>query len=396
MTTTAKILIVDDEPDIATVLKLHLEDAGYETAWASDGKDGLEMLLSGAFDLTLLDIKMPRMSGVEVLRRLRESGNTTAVIMMTAHGSEELAVECMKSGAMDYFPKPFALDDMLQRVQRAISYRQAIMEKERLEQEKDDFFFMLSHDLKNPITALIGSIDIVREKRLGPLNDEQADYLLAAIDSCHEVVTMIDNLLDIQRFEAGKIRLRLAPNDVTEMLSTAVQRYRRSAEHETISLRLDLPPQLPAVSVDRNAFIRIIANLLGNAVKFTPPGGEIVVTCRHVAGSPASLTIPAHASIPAGLENTCCFLKISVRDTGSGIPAEDLMHIFERYVQANSGSARERGGAGLGLAFCKMAVDMFGGMIWAESELDQGSEFIILLPCLPEATTCSESQEKKS
>ena len=143
-----RILIVDDEADIAAILKLHLEDSGYITAWAGNGQAALQMINEGGFSLILMDVKMPGMNGVEVLKRVREAGLDVAVIMMTAHGSEDLVVECMTSGAVDYISKPFSLDDTLQRVERAVANRRMLLSKKRLEQEKEDFLYMLSHDLK--------------------------------------------------------------------------------------------------------------------------------------------------------------------------------------------------------------------------------------------------------
>lgn len=379
-----KILIVDDEPDIALILKLHLEDAGYITAWAQDGKKALAMLKDGDYSLVLLDIRMPRLGGVEVLRCIRESGSDVAVIMMTAHGSENLAVECMKAGAIDYFPKPFALDDMLPRVERAIAYRRALLEKLRLEREKDDFVSMLSHDLKNPITAVVGSIDIMREGRLGPINEEQAEYLQSAIESCNEVVAMIDNLLDIHRIEAGKMQMNFRSHSPAEIIKSIAAKFDRVAEHEQLRLTVTLADVIPTIQVDRNAFTRVIANLLGNAVKFTPEGGEITIDCRcSLAETLQGNGIPDYVELPDGFAEQRLFLSVCIKDTGGGIPGEDLRHIFERFYQSKS---YERGGAGLGLAYCKMAVEKMGGVIWAESELGVGSAFNILLPCQEEAT----------
>lgn len=380
-----RILIVDDEPDIALILQLHLEDAGYRTVCAYDGEQALAMLAEGGYALVLLDIRMPRLGGVEVLQRIRESGSDVAVIMMTAHGSEDLAVECMKSGAVDYFPKPFTLDDTLPRVERAIAYRRALLEKRHLEKEKDDFVFMLSHDLKNPITAVVGSIDIVREGRLGPVNEEQAEYLQSAIDSCNEVVAMIDNLLDIHRFEAGRMQMSIRSHDPAEIITQVAGRFARVAEHEKVGLTVEAADGLPAINVDRSAFTRVIANLLANALKFTTEGGRITVSCRRVDEVEAEIgRVPGHVEVPEGFAGRPCLVRLSVRDTGSGIPAEELASIFERFVQLR-GSGRERGGAGLGLAYCKMAMERLGGVIWAESELGRGSEFIILLPCADES-----------
>lgn len=266
----ARILIVDDEPDIAQILKLHLEEAGYVTDWAMDGETCMAMLPEGQFSLVLLDIRMPGISGIQVLELIRSSGSDVAVMMMTAHGSESLAVECMRSGALDYVAKPFDLSDVLQRVERAIDFRRTLIEKQRLEREKDDFVSMLSHDLKNPITAVIGSIDIIREGRLGPVNSEQVEYLQSAIDSCNEVVGMIDNLLDIHRFEAGRTSMNIRPCSPQETILAASGRFAALAQQESVTLNVDLDQELPMIEVDRSAFSRIIANLVGNALKFTP------------------------------------------------------------------------------------------------------------------------------
>jgi two-component system sensor histidine kinase/response regulator len=393
---TDRILIVDDEADIAAILKLHLEDFGYVTAWAGNGQAALQMLKEGGYSLALMDIKMPGMNGVDVLKGVREAGLDVAVIMMTAHGSENLAVECMTSGAVDYIAKPFSLDDMLQRADRAVANRHMLLSKNRLEQEKEDFFFMLSHDLKNPITAVIGSIDIMREGRLGPVNPEQVEYLQSAIDSCNEVVAMVDNLLDVQRFETGRMPVVIRPHNPAAIVSAAVERFSKAAEHEGIELTLDTDGGTPEIAVDRNLMTRVLANLLVNAIKFTPEGGKITVSC-HCArnGAAHRICIPVYVASPAGFANRHCFVRISVKDTGNGIPYDDLSHIFERYTQSHNAVGRERGGAGLGLAFCKMAVESFNGIIWAESETGVGSEFIILLPCYPGTSRCSKFTSEK-
>lgn len=391
-----RILIVDDEADIAIILKLHLEDAGYVTAWASNGETALQMLEEDSFSLILTDIRMPGMSGIELLERVRESGLSASVIMMTAHGSEDLAVECMTSGAVDYFCKPFSLDDMLKRVERALVHRQTVLNNKRLEQEKDDFFFMLSHDLKNPITAVIGSIDIMREGRLGPVNAEQIEYLQSAIDSCNDVVSMIDNLLDVQRFEAGRMPVNIRPQSPGMLLSTVVACFRRAAESEDIALMDELDEHLPQVAVDSNLMTRVFANLLVNAIKFTPSGGSITVTCTCLKNSKLQLArIPAYVTPPPGFDQSSCFVRFGVKDTGNGIPHEDLGRIFERYTQSGNASGREKGGAGLGLAFCKMAIESFDGIIWAESETGTGSEFVILLPCHPGKSGCQTHSKKE-
>jgi two-component system, sensor histidine kinase and response regulator len=391
-----KILIVDDEPDIALTLKLHLEEAGYSTSWAADGEAGLNLLHSNCYSLVLLDVRMPVMSGVEVLHRLRAESCDTAVIMMTAHGNENLVAECMMAGAADYVSKPFDIGDLLNRMERAIDNRRTLKEKLLLEQEKEEFVFMLSHDMKNPITAVIGSIDIMREGRLGPVNSEQADYLQSAIESCEEVVTMIDNLLDMQRFNTGRMPTRISPTDLYTLLADAVRRFSPAAEREHITLTLEASSSMPEIDVDSAVMGRVIANLLGNALKFTPENGSITLSCRCLENSELHrIRIPVYAAIPPGLSEFRSFVRICVSDNGSGISPDELTKIFERYVQAGNTSMRSRGGAGLGLAFCKKAVESFNGCIWVESEEGEGSNFIILLPSHSNDNTCNNSKQEK-
>ena len=381
-----KILIVDDEEDIGQALKMYLTGEGYAPSLATDGSVALEMLLTEKdYTVVLLDINMPGLNGVTVLKRLQEAGSDAAVIMMSGHGSEELAVECMKNGAEDYISKPFALADMLQRIERARTHRRERKEKRQLQQEKEDFILMLSHDMKNPLTAVIGSIDIIREGCLGVVNEEQTEYLQSAIDSCNEVVTMIDNLLDIRKFEAGKIQMAVHPCNAHELISRVTNQFTRPARHDGIELSVDLEPVTSAIAVDKNAFTRVLGNLLGNALKFTPEGGKISVSCRCLSGNEVRAVVPDYVQIPPELFKSSYFVRVAVRDTGSGIPQDELDHIFDRYTQLTQRTERERGGAGLGLAYCKLAIESFHGMIWAECQAGLGSEFVILLPCCPDS-----------
>jgi len=379
-----KILIVDDEHDIALVLQEYLVGNGYSCITANDGDTALEMLeREKDYAILLLDISMPSLDGITVLKRLQDSGCCdTAVIMMSGHGSEETVVECMKNGAEDYIAKPFALEDMQQRIERAIAHRLARIDKRRLQQEKEDLILMLSHDMKNPLTAVVGSIDIIREECLGPVNEEQRDYLQAAIDSCNEVVVMIDNLLDIKKFEAGKIQMSIQPCNAYEIISKIADQYTRQAKHDGIVLSVDIEQGGTEIAVDKGSFTRVLGNLLGNAIKFTPEGGAISIACQKIPGGELNtLPIPDYAPLPAGFKGTGCYLKITVSDTGNGIPVDELDRLFDRYSQFTRKTERERGGAGLGLAYCKLAVEKFNGIIWAASEDGEGSSFTILLPC---------------
>lgn len=500
------ILIVDDEPDISLILKLQLEDAGYQTVRARDGIEALDCLSRGVFALMLLDIKMPRMDGMQVLARARTEHPDIAIIMMTAHGSEDIAVEAMKQGAVDYISKPFSTDDAMKRVERAIQYNRTRQENLRLqatlaeeqkkteailqgmtdlliavdaggrlmmvnrqtetllsrkrgeiigrkvdevisadipperlpcrialetaapcldasynlrleqgqiavlssaaplhdnsgqlvgaveiirdisalkalEQEKEDFVSMLSHDLKTPITAVVGSIDLVREGRLGPVNDEQQEFLESAVESCADMVELIDTLLDIHKFEAGKMILDFKPEEPQLLIHKSLSRFRSISKRTQVALSARFADQLPHITVDRNKFSRLIGNLLTNAFKFTPEKGEITVTADLVTDISAIRgRIPAGAYAPEAIEEGKEYLQIVVSDTGIGIPAEQLGVIFDRFVQARTRRAGKTKGTGLGLAFCRKVMDAHKGYIWAESHEGKGSSFFLLFP----------------
>lgn len=389
--TPDKILIVDGEPENGYILTSYLDGEGYASSLASDSSSALAMMLSEKeYSVMLFDISMPGLDGITTLKRLRDAGSDAAVIIMSRHGSENLAVECMKNGADDYISKPFALKEILQRIEQARSHRRELIEKRELQQERENFILMLFHDMKNPLTAAIGSIDIIREGCLGAINGEQKEYLQSAIDSCNEVVLMVDNFLDIRKSEAGKIRMAVHQYSAQELIGRVAAQFTRPARHDGIELSAKLELGTSMISVDKSAFTRVLGNLLVNALKFTPEGGRITVSCRCISGDEAlALHIPDYVAPPPDFVKSGCFVRLAVRDTGDGIPADQLERIFDRFTQFSRKAERERGGAGLGLAYCKLAIESFHGMIWAECENGQGSEFVILLPCSPGSSSCS-------
>ncbi len=500
------ILIVDDEADIALILKLQLEDAGFQTVRARDGIEALEILGRQKFALILLDIRMPRMDGIQVLTRVVAEYPDTAVMMMTAHGSEDIAVAAMKKGAIDYIAKPFSTDDLVKRVERAIEFnttklanlrlqRQLAEERQRsaailegmadilvavdadgrimtvnrrgeitfgaergklvgesvvdvmiadippehlpckivlatrthcldktynlllttgtipvlssaapllsetgellgsveiirdisalkaLEQEKEDFVSMLSHDLKTPLTAVVGSIDLVREGRLGVINADQREYLESAMESCHEMVEMIDTLLDVHRFEAGKMKLSFRSEDPKALIQKVLIRFKPIAKRAQLQLKELLHDNLPSIKVDRGKFSRLLGNLLSNAVKFTPEGGNINIVAEGVVTfSSIRDSIPKESYPFLETQDSRRFLQLSVQDSGVGIPQEALGTIFDRFVQAENRRLGKTSGTGLGLAFCRKVMDAHNGYIWAESCRKKGSNFILLFP----------------
>jgi len=257
----------------------------------------------------------------------------------------------------------------------------SLIDKKQPGETKEDSDNILFHDMKNPMTAAVGSIDIIREGRLGPVNEEQVEYLQSAIDSCNEVVSMIDNLLDIRRFETNNMRLTIRHENLSEIIRKITEQFAGTAKYVGIELSLNLGASIPDIAVDRRAFVRILGNLLGNSLKFTPKGGEIVISCEYLKNDDANRRrIPLYLKVPKAFSDSPAFVRITVRDTGNGIPSQDCELIFDRYAQSKNASGREGGGSGLGLAYCRWAVESFKGLIWAESQEGAGSEIVIQLP----------------
>lgn len=249
-----------------------------------------------------------------------------------------------------------------------------------LEQEREDFVSMLSHDLKTPITAIVGSIDLVKEERLGPVNTEQKMYLDSAVESCAEMVDMIDTLLDVHRFEAGRMVTALEEEELGSLLRRTVGRFEPVARHGGLDLTLSLPAAPVTFRADRKQFGRLMGNLISNALKFTVDGGievraELPEDVATVAGR-----IPTDAYPPERIPRQGGYLLLTVSDTGTGIPADSLVTIFDRFVQARNRKLGKASGTGLGLAFCRKVMDAHRGFIWAESEPDKGSTFLMLFP----------------
>ena len=377
-----RILIAVDEEFLAHALELRLEKEGYAFDWIPNAEEALKRLFYHSYSLALLDIDMSEMDGVDVLKRLRNSDCNAAVIITTAHGNENIAVACMKGGAADYIAKPFEMSDMMQRIEQALFNRESFLKKEHLEQEKDDFVSMLSHDMKNPLTAAIGSIGIIKEGCLGTINDEQSEYLQSAIDSCKEVSFMIDGLVNVYRCKADMTRLNAQPCDIGDIIAPSISKFGHLAKHKKITLISEVETELPKLIIDKNAFLRSIDNLLANALKFSSENHEIFVSCYSLTQKMAlKMAIPDYAAKRAKslLGKHERFVRFGVRDTGVGIPAEDQESIFKRFIQSRYNGAYHVG-VGLGLAYCKLAIEKMGGVIWVESILGQGSEFIVLLP----------------
>jgi len=272
-----------------------------------------------------------------------------------------------------------------------------LTEMGRLETVRKDFVAHVSHELRTPLAAVRLMAETLQDALTHDPEGARvfARRILAEVDHLGQ---MVNELLELSRIESGKIELHLEPTDISGVIEVALDRMRPIAGERQITLRAEAPEDLPDALVDGKLIGEALVNLIDNALKFTPPGGVVTVSAQCCAPS-----LPTSGSHPRGRKSGPIpllgpALTIRVRDTGVGITSEDLPRIFERFYKADRARTRaasetpgEAGanatGTGLGLAITKHLVELHGGQIWAESELDRGSVFSFTLPLAPLATT---------
>ena len=225
---------------------------------------------------------------------------------------------------------------------------------------KDTFLSMVSHELKTPLTTIIGYVSMILEGVLGGMSEEQIQALEVVLRRGRNLQDLIADLLSISRLDAGKLELRRRYLDMPHELRNVEEVFRERLREAELQILLSVPEHLPRVNADGERLGQVLFNLVGNAIKFTPPGGTITIRVSHTQDSGQ--------------------ITIAVSDTGIGIPEAELSHIFERFYQVDRRDGRQYQGTGLGLAICKELVELHGGRIWAESGEGKGSTFTFTLP----------------
>ncbi len=370
-----RILVVDDEESVRILLKRTLTEAGYDVVTAANGQEALDKVSQLQVRVVLSDIKMPGISGIEVLRKLTADHPDICVIMATAVTDTQTAIDIMKLGAYDYISKPFNQDDLLMRVRKAIEKLEleekikesaaelevAMRNAQVANQAKSDFLASMSHELRTPLTSILGLSEVLQEEYFGKLNSKQKEYLNDIHESGQHLLLLINDILDIAKIEAGKMELELGPVVVKELLENSLIMIKEKAGKHNIKLDVDLAPEIKGLKIqaDERKLKQIIFNLLSNAVKFTPDGGRI--------------------QLGASCEDEK--LAVAVTDTGIGISLEKQEGVFQEFYQVEAGLRDKTPGTGLGLPLSRKMVEMLGGEIWCESEGEgKGSRFVFTIP----------------
>lgn len=240
----------------------------------------------------------------------------------------------------------------------------ALSKLQRAEEMRDSLTAMLVHDLRTPLTTLIGPLEMLKDGMLGELDETQEEIVSMSLGSGQRLLGLVNELLDVSKMEAGQMQIRAEQMRPDEVIQKAVETVSLSQYGGGAPISMEIDAKIPFLQADPELITRVLINLLGNALKFTPTSGRIVV---GVGLDPADST----------------WAQLFVRDSGEGIPPEDVDKVFDKFGQVETRKAGRKMSTGLGLTFCKLAVEAHGGRIWVESELGKGSTFLFTLPVRP-------------
>lgn len=401
------MLIVDDEESVAVTMQAILEMDGHEVTSASGVTGAIELLQHNEFDLVLSDLRLEDGDGIQIVAEAGRTSPETICIILTGYASLDSAVKAMREGAYDYLVKPCDVEELRLTVNRGLErrrlgrqLRERVRELEianatiealnrdlqrrvdeataelrdqyerlqELDRLKTQFMSVASHELKTPVTAMSGFLQVALRrirKRLeaGPPEAEAwtaeqsgvAEQLMIVQRQTTKLARLIDELLDVSRIQSGRIEFKHQRMDLVQLASEVSERMQTTTQRHAI--RVVAQGEVPIVA-DRDHLEQVLNNLIANAVKYSPDGGDVTVT---IAGE--------------GDE-----VALAVADEGIGIPAEELTSVFGLFYRSPDRRARDVGGMGLGLYISKEIVDRHGGRIWAESGPRGGTTFHVRLP----------------
>ena len=360
-----RVLLVDDDEDEQVIIGDLLRSAGpgrFELSWASTYEQGLRATLDSGCDVCLVDYRLGPRTGLDLLAEVMATPGHPEIILLTGDGDPDVDAAAAKAGAADYLVKGELTAAVLQRSIRYAVERGRMLRDLRdatdlaqsLNLAKSAFLSSMSHEIRTPMNAILGMADMLWES---PLNAEQTQYVQVVRRAGSGLLSLINEILDLSKIEAGRLELEQVAFDLSEVVSQAIDLVAVKARDKNIAVLSDIPAGTKTRLIgDPNRLRQILVNLLSNAVKFTH-SGRIVLAARN------------HESGKSGM------VDISVSDTGIGIPSGKLETIFDDFTQADASTTRKYGGTGLGLGISRRLVEAMGGRLIATSSEGQGSTF---------------------
>lgn len=359
------VLIVDDESFNRELLNAILKNKGHQTSEAENGEKALEIVNTRPVDVVLLDVMLPVLNGFEVCRRLKANPQTVhiPVILVTSLSDRRDRLMGIEAGAVDFLIKPVDIQEVLLRVRNAIyakrlydRLQESYQKLKDLEALRDKLTHMLVHDMRSPLAGIHGYLEMILMQGRMHENAKVVRFARQALDSTSSLIEMVSSILDVSRLEEGKMPLDHVPTDLADMAAQVIQALTCESSAGRISLACSSPSVM--VVCDPQVIRRVLTNLVANALKFSDEDTPVLIT------------------IEEGMRE----VKVLVSDSGPGIRREDLSMIFEKYGQVQMRNERRKYSTGLGLTFCKLALEAHRGKIGVETEPGRGSTFWFTLP----------------
>ncbi len=365
MLSDKRILIIDDSDTIRTYLQNVLSQKNaYQVDGAATGQEGLARCAAQLYDLILLDLFLPDTDGIEVLKQIRTTNETSTIVMITGYGGIKSAITAVQMGADGYIEKQNITStlkdhvEFLYALEQAMDHRAGLAAQKQLELIRADFYAMVTHDLRNPTGLILMATDMLLNEDPEPLQHEQ--LILMIEEAAQRLIRLINDYLDFAKIDAGYLRLDLAVVDLIPVVESSARFAYLKAHARRQNLVLDLPSDPVMAWIDAERLKQVLDNLLSNAIKYTPEEGQI--------------------ALALGVEDDQAVLRVS--DTGRGIPSAHVPKLFAKYHRVPGDTTRGIVGTGLGLLIVKEIVEAHGGSVQVESEgvLGKGTVFTIRIP----------------